>query len=289
MSRAVDPRDQAGRDQRAQWLEDHPFTRQLALPEGMRREPVGDYSVRGSEVRTLATVGSFRVIPRGDLERLSGVLSRDIERLREKELLTTTPFMVGSRRTSIVALTGKGLELPEQHRRDCHESERQTFYAGVARPRELAHDSRLFTAYVEARDHLVKEGNRIKRVVLEQELKSQYQRFLQEPNRGQRDSVGLPRRDRESVARWAAEHDLPVIRGSVRIPDLRIEYEQLDGTRGHEDIEIVTANYRGSHASVTAAAGFSCRRYSSARVGGGGGSNRSGRSRDPRLAEEMWR
>ena len=286
MSREIDPREHTGRDTRPRG--DHPFTRQLALPDGRSREQVGDYRLRGSEIRTLARVGSFRVIPRGDLERLSGVLSRDVERLREAKLLTTTPFMVGSRRTTVVTLTGEGLALLEQHRRDCHESERQTFYAGVARPRELAHDSRLFAAYAEARDRLVKAGSRVTRVVLEQELKSDYQRFLQEPNRGQRYSVGLPRRDRESISRWAAEHDLPVIRGSVRIPDLRIEYEYCDGTRGHEDVEIVTGNYRGSHASSTAAAGFRCHRYPSARVGGTGSSSRGGRARDPRFAEEMW-
>jgi hypothetical protein len=70
---------------------------------------------------------------------------------------------------------------------------------------------------------------------------------------------------------------------------LRVEYERADGTRGHEDIEIVTVNYRGAHASRTAAAGFKCHRYSSARVGGARSSTRGGRSRDPRLAEEMWR
>jgi hypothetical protein len=189
----------------------------------------------------------------------------------------------------VVTLTREGLALLEEHRRDCHQSDRQSFYAGVARPRELAHDSRLFAAYVETREGLVSDGRRVRRVVLEQQLKSEYQRFIQEPNRGQRHSAGLLRRDREAVSKWAKEHDLPVIRGSVRFPDVRIEYECLDGTRGHEDVEIVTGNYRGAHASSTKAAGFKCHGYSSARVGGRSSSNRGGRLRDPRLAEEMWR
>lgn len=290
MSREIDPREHPGRDARGRSPHgDDPFTRQLALPEGRSREQVDDYRLRGSEVRTLATVGSFRVVPRGDLERLSGGISRDVERLRDKGLLTTTPYMVGSRRTTIVSLTREGLAVLEEHRRECQENERQAFYAGIARPKELAHDSRLFAAYVETRDRLVNEGSRVKRVVLEQQLKTEYQRFLQEPNRGERHSAGLPRRDRESVSKWAAEHDLPVSRGSVRFPDLRIEYEQLDGTRGHEDVEIVTPNYRGAHASSTKAAGFKCHGYSSARVGGRSGSKRGGRSPDPRFAEEMWR
>jgi DNA-binding MarR family transcriptional regulator len=290
MFREDDPRDHAGRDARARSAHaDHPFTRQLALPEGRRPEQIGDYRLRGSEVRTLATVGSFRVIPRGDLERLSAANSRDVERLREKGLLATTPYMVGSRRTTVVTLTREGLALLEEHRRDCRQSDLQLFYAGVARPRELAHDSRLFAAYVETRERLANDGSRVKRVVLEQQLKSQYQRFLQEPNRGQRHSAGLLRRDREAVSKWAKEQDLPVIRGSVRFPDMRIEYECLDGTRGHEDVEIVTGNYRGAHAWSTKAAGFKCHGYSSARVGGRSSSNRGGRYRDSRLAEEMWR
>lgn len=290
MSRQVDPREQTGRDTRSRPLnDDYPFTRHLALPEGRSREQVGDYRLRGSESRTLATVGSFRVVPRGDLERLSAGTKREVDRLREMGLLTTTPYMVGSRRTTIVSLTREGLAVLEEHRRGCSEGDRQSFYAGIARPRELAHDSRLFAAYVEARNRLISDGSRVKRVVLEQQLKTEYQRFLQEPNRGHRHSAGLPRRDRDSVSKWAAEHDLPMIRGSVRIPDLRIEYELPDGTRGHEDVEIVTGNYRGAHASSTKAAGFKCHGYSSARVGGRSGSNRGGRPRDSHLAEEMWR
>jgi hypothetical protein len=289
MFREGDPRERAGRDARARSAHaDHPFTRHLALPEGRRPEQIGNYRLRGSEVRTLATVGSFRVIPRDDLERLSETQSRDVERLREKGLMETTPYMVGSRRTTVVTLTREGLALLEGHRRDCQHSARQSFYAGVARPRELAHDSRLFAVYVQSRDRVVSAGSRVRRVVLEQQLKSEYQRFLQEPNRGQRHSAALLRRDRETVSAWAKEHDLPVIRGSVRFPDMRIEYECLDGTRGHEDIEIVTGNYRGAHASATRAAGFKCHGYSSARVGGRSSSNRGGRLRDARLAEEMW-
>jgi hypothetical protein len=289
MFREDDPREHASRDARTRSTQaDNPFTRQLALPEGRRPEQIGDYRLRGSEVRTLATVGSFRVIPRDDLECLSAASSRDVERLRDIGLLITTPYMVGSRRTTVVTLTREGLTLLEDHRRDRHRSDRQLFYAGVARPRELAHDSRLFAVYVQSRDRLVGDGSRVRRVVLEQQLKSEYQRFLQQPNRGQRHSAALLRRDRESVSNWAKEHDLPVIRGSVRFPDMRIEYECLDGTRGHEDIEIVTGNYRGAHASATRAAGFKCHGYSSARVGGRSSSNRSGRLRDPRLAEEMW-
>ena len=47
------------------------FTRDLELPRGPERERVwardSDVRLRGSEVRTLATVGAFHVVPAGDL------------------------------------------------------------------------------------------------------------------------------------------------------------------------------------------------------------------------------
>src|SRR5690349_3619575 len=47
------------------------FTRDLNLPRGLEREIVRDrdreYTLRGSETRTLATVGAFRVVSSRDL------------------------------------------------------------------------------------------------------------------------------------------------------------------------------------------------------------------------------
>lgn len=49
------------------------FTRDLDLPHGLERERVHvpehrrDYRLRGSEVRALATIGAFRVVPANDL------------------------------------------------------------------------------------------------------------------------------------------------------------------------------------------------------------------------------
>ena len=265
------------------------FARSLDLPHGPEREHVDGYWLRGSEVRTLATVGTFRAVPRCDLERHLVAQPREIESLRQAGLLATTPYKIGGRRITIVTLTREGLGLLEGYRRDGRADERQQFHAGVARPRELAHDSRLFTAYLQTRDRLHSEDCNVRRVLLEQELKSEYQRFLQEPNRGRRRSTGVPRRDADAIERWAAERDLPVVGDSVRFPDLRVEYERPDGTLAREDLEIVTENYRGAHAAATAAAGFNCRRYQATRMGGSRNSSKGGRPRDQRLAEEMLR
>ena len=292
MFREDDPRDQHAGAQRDQFRDatrsDDAFTKHLALPHGREREPVDNYRLRGSEVRTLATVGAFRVVPRSDLER-SVATARELDQLRQDGLISTTPYMIGRQRTTVVTLTREGLELLEQHRRDGKPDERQAFYSGVARVKELSHDSRLYAAYRQAHERLTADGAKVRRVVLETELKRDYQRFLQEPNRGRHDSIGLPRRDREAISKWASERDLPVIRGSVRFPDLRIEYESQDGTTQGQDVEVVTENYRGTHAASTAAAGFKCHRVTSTRVGGARGSAKGGRSRDDRLAEEMMR
>jgi hypothetical protein len=132
----------------------------------------------------------------------------------------------------------------------------------------------------------VKEGAHIDRVVLEQDLKREYQAFLQEPNRGRRDSDGRPGRDREEVRRWAEDHDLPFADGRVQFPDFQIEYLWPDGRRDIENVEVLTPHYRGAHVSGKVQAGFTRFRARGARAGG-----RTGRGSkfDPGLAEELLR
>jgi hypothetical protein len=190
---------------------------------------------------------------------------------------------------TIVTLTREGLDLLERHRRDDHRECTQAFYAGVLRPREIGHDCRLYAAFHESQQRLFRRGATVRRVVLEHEMKRDYQRFLQEPNRGVRQSTGRPGRDAEAIRFWASERNIPVVNGAVRFPDLRIEYERPDGTLSREDVEVVTENYRGAHAASTAAAGFNCRRYGSTRVGGSRSATKGARPRSDRLAEEMWR
>ena len=60
------------------------FTQGLDLPRGLDREPVSvddeRYDLRGSEVRTLAVVGSFRVVPIDDLRRARRPSCRPVAR-----------------------------------------------------------------------------------------------------------------------------------------------------------------------------------------------------------------
>lgn len=272
-----------------------PLTRDLDLPRGRTRERVRahgrDYRLSGDDVRTLAAVGTFRVVPAGELrpsaERTPTRPARHLERLREAGLVHTTPYVVGRTRTTLVTLTLQGRDVLETHRRETHGEPQQAFYAGVVKPRELAHDTRLHQAYLRASERLATRGARVRRVVLEEELKRSYQRFLQADNRGRRDSSGRPTRSADAVADWARSHHLPCHDGHVDFPDVRLEYEGPDGRRAVEDIEVVTPHYRGAHAAAKVRAGFSRYRAVGARLGGAGAGGRGGRGRDVRLAEEL--
>ena len=271
------------------------LTRDLDLPRGRSRERVRahgrDYRLTGDDVRTLAAMGVFRVVPVGELRPSAAQTptrpSRNVERLRDVGLVTTTPYIVGRTRTSLATLTERGRDLLETHRRPDRDGPRQAFYAGVSKPRELAHDTRLHQAYLTAAERLSARGVRVRRVVLEDELKRDYQRFLQAHNRGRSDSEGTPTRDADAIAEWARAHQLPYHDHHLSFPDVRLECEDLDGRSLVEDIEVVTPHYRGAHAAAKARSGFTRFRAVGARLGGSGGASRGGRGRDARLAEEL--
>jgi hypothetical protein len=271
------------------------FTRDLELPRGTSRERVRvndrEYRLSGDDVRVLATVGAFRVVSAAELRepnpRTPTRPARDLERLRELGLVETVPYVVGRTRTTLVTLTGHGRDVLEGARRPGPQSDRQSFHVGITKPRELAHDSRVYSAYMKAAERLAERGEPVRRVVLEEDLKREYQRFLQSENRTRRERGETPEERNEAVARWAQERQLPYGDGHVQFPDARIEYDGRDGRRSVEDIEVVTPHYRGAHAAAKVRAGFTRYRAVGARLGGLRTTGRSGRSVDPRLAEEL--
>ena len=274
---AVDPRDV--------------FTQGLALPRGLDREPVfvgnEQYDLRGSEVRTLATVGAFRVVAIDDLrdhgDRAADLWHGDFEHLRSEGLIRHIASVDRETGTDLVTLTAQGRELLESYRSPGHEPW-QTFHDGVARERELVHDAQLYRAYLRVSERLVEQGAHVERVILEQDLRREYQVFLQEPNRGRADSDGRPARDRDDVRRWAEDHDLPFADGRVQFPDFQIESFSPDGRRDIENVEVLTPHYRGAHAAGKVSAGFTRFRGIGARAGGKTG---RGSRFDPGLAEEL--
>jgi hypothetical protein len=255
------------------------FLRDLDLPRGSERELVHDrdrdYTLSGAESRTLATVGAFRVVSERDLldPREDGF---DLRHLESQGLVQRVPLNENER---AVTLTNDGRGLLERHR-DNPSEHRQAFYSGADKARERSHDAQLYRAYVNAAERLQAREARILRVELDRELKREYQRFLQERNRDDPDSDGRPDRTPEEIQEWATEHELPYFDDQVHFPDVRIEYEDVNGDIRWEDLEVTTEHYRGGHASSAARSGFSIH------SGGGGG---RGAPFDPRAAEEFLR
>lgn len=265
------------------------FAGHVDLPRGRDREHVHhrghDYTLRGSESRTLSSVGAFRVIPASDLrdtfDKPLEPRHGELWHLREAGLVQTVRI---DRDHTVVTLTREGRDLLESRRWDREpdrpERDRQAFHDGIQRPRELKHDAELYRAYLEEAERLHDMGADIHRVVLENELKAEYQEFLQERNRDREDADGRPHRTIGEIREWAEEHHLPCDdRGHVMFPDARIEYE-LDGLDRTLDVEVMTVHYRGAHASSKARSGFS---LSFAGRSGRRGGGRSGVG----LAEEM--
>jgi len=174
----------------------------------------------------------------------------------------------------------------ESHRgRD--QDARQEFYAGLKRERELEHDAQVYEAYLSVAERLDARDAHIQRVVLDYELKREYQQWLHERDREREDYDGHPDRDEREVEQWALEHNLPYFDEQVHFPDLRIEFREHDGRRNHENVEVVTIHYRGAHGAAAARSGFTSYRGSSARIGGGNSSGRRGGGRNGGLAEEF--
>jgi hypothetical protein len=243
------------------------------------------YEVNGAESRMLATVGAFRVVAESDLLDGRDDIRKAQRHLEQEGLLRTSPLSSDDR---AIALTDRARDLLEANRYerdDLSREPRQMFWAGLRKPRELTHDTNVYRAYQRAEERLRDGGGRVRRVVLDYELKRDYQRFLHERNRGKKDCDGRPDREPEEIALWAREHELPYDDGHVRLPDARIEYEDRDGRSRHEDLEVVTGHYRGAHASSAAKSGLTCYLSIGSSVGGRGG----GRTAHPRIIEELLR
>jgi hypothetical protein len=205
--------------------------------------------------------------------------------LREQGLVETT--RVPGYRDHAVSLTKAGRSLLESHR-DRIQDTHQTFYAGLARERELEHDLQVYRACEQAEARLLERRAHIERVVLDHELKSEYQRWLHERDRDRDDYDGHPDRTPEEIGEWARQHHLPYFDDEVHFPDARIEYQEPDGRWEREDIEVVTPHYRGAHGASIARSGFSCYGGTSLRISGRCGGGRGG-GRLGGFAEELWR
>jgi hypothetical protein len=255
----------------------------LSLPRGSAREAVRVrdqvYRLRESEARALATVGAFRVVRADDLQPVRSsrdAWSGDIRALAEQGLVQTRTIEVNRASVAVVVLTREGKHVLDAHRTEAN-GHRQEFHAGLVKPREIAHDSQTYRLYQAEAARIEEEGGRVQRVVLDNELKRDYQTFL---NRADRPEDATSEDERDAFARASG---LAVVDGHLELPDLRIEYETADGRVEYRDVELVTEHYSRSQVAGKAAAGFALYRA----AGAGGSSRRGGTPFDPHHLERL--
>lgn len=257
----------------------------LTLPRGPDREPVEVrehvYRLRESESRILATVGAFRVVRADDLQPTHSsrdVWTGDLRSLADQGLVQSRTVEVNREPIAVVVLTHAGKEVLDTHRTS-EESRPQAFHAGLVKPREIAHDSQLYRLYQAEAERIEHAGGHVTRVVLDYELKREYQTFLNRPDRPEdADSA-------DEMVSFAGAAALPFVDGHLELPDLRIEYEAADGRLESRDVELVTEHYSRAQLAGKAAAGFALYRA----VGAGRTRGTGGTPIDPHHLDRLLR
>lgn len=259
----------------------------LSLPKGPDRQPVRVrdevYRLRESEARTLATVGVFRVVRADDLQPTPSSRDAwrgDLRTLAEQGLVQMRTVEVNRESTVVVVLTRSGKRLLQASRVPGDRRE-QEFHAGLVKPREIAHDSQMYRLYQAEATHIEAEGGRVDRIVLDYELKRDYQTFL---NRSDKPEGTGAHDDMHAFAETAK---LPVIDDHLELPDLRIEYETADGRLEYRDVELVTEHYSRGQLAGKGAAGFALYRAAGAGRARGQGARRGGTPFDPHHLERL--
>ena len=210
------------------------------------------YRVRTSEIATMVEVGKFRAIAQEDLTEFAygsdkDRMRPDVENLIRQGLVQMKSIPdeeKGSRQ--LLTLTKVGHRFLTENR---FAAKDQALYFGFAKPREAHHDADLYKLYQKAAAKIEQGGGRNLRVVLDYELKKRVYHDLAK--------LGPDRASAESKRTVAERHGLQVVRGKIPLPDVRIEYDTLDGERARVDIELATSHYRFRNLAEKVRAGFS--------------------------------
>jgi hypothetical protein len=209
------------------------------------------YQLRPSEHAALQQVGTFRVVNARDLQEFlyagnRTMANQDLRSLTEQGLMRRHTMAGQGRgpRLAVVSLTRDGVALVRQAA-----PEGQVMYDGFVKPREVPHDAALYRMYHAASRRIEQGGGRVRRVVLDYELKRQIQQRLNAPGV----STGAVDALRQQVA---SDHGLRVVDGTIQIPDLRLEYETSSGDTARVDLELATEHYKPSQLAAKARAGF---------------------------------
>jgi hypothetical protein len=130
----------------------------------------------------------------------------------------------------------------------------QRVYAGFVKPREVFHDAAIYRMYHAEAAKIERAGGRIRRVVLDYELKERVYRPLAKA-RAKGAAPGSEKYVRRQ-AEIARQNQLKVVGGKIPLPDLRIEYDTAACAGAHVDLELATHHYRGASLRAKAEAGF---------------------------------
>jgi DNA-binding MarR family transcriptional regulator len=246
------------------------------------------YQLRGSESRTLDTLGTFRVVLTRDL--VADIYTGDTRRFAQ-DLRSLQAQGLVARRTfasdrmghsqAMLTLTDAGRDLLETHRASSRFSpdSGRPVYAGWGKPRELVHDASLYRMFQLEAERIANAGGTIQRVVLDDELKRQLYGIVNAETQ-------LSAASRQArLIELAHTFEVPVVDGHVQLPDVRIEYETPSGEQARVDLELATDHYHAGHLAAKQRAGFTLysaaghvgRGMRSLRTSGGGG----GASFDP--------
>jgi hypothetical protein len=209
-----------------------------------------------AERAVLNDVGRFRTVAVADLEqaRYQGhrsLLDRDVNRLVAMGLLERRTVALDARGKTgtFLALTRRGKLLLKRSSSNQGE-DTQALYHGFVKPREIVHDAGVYRMYLAEAERIEREGGRVRRVILDFELKKRAYSPLAKAH----DLPPLEYAERQHEI--AKENGLQVIDGHLVLPDLRVEYEDAQGVARRVDLELATRNYRAAHIRSKAAAGF---------------------------------
>jgi DNA-binding MarR family transcriptional regulator len=216
---------------------------------GLEREHF--HSLPDSDVQTLTEIGIFRALEFNDLARHR--YHSDLIEARKHLAKLSRAGLVRSRisypeRAVYVTLTPAGHQYlatsPER------ENSRQQLYHGFVKTREARHDAALYRLYQQESGRIERMGGRVRRIVLDFELKHSINRRLANLNSLSR---AEQIRERRQIAQ---DHGLRVVNGKITLPDLRLEYEGPDQQLAKVDLELVTKHYHRGLLAARAKAGF---------------------------------
>lgn len=212
------------------------------------------YEWSETEQAVIAEIGKFRTLDQEDVERVffrsnPKQFRADLDHLAKQGLLLRRSVSVGKNGDTrrVVVLSKRAKKLIQHHRLVV---DGQAVYAGFVKPAEVSHDASIYRMYEAEAAQIEARGGSIRRVLLDFEFKKEIYAVLNKS--ADYGDIAYTRRQ-EDLAKL---HDLPIVDGKISLPDLRIEYDNPDGSRAHIDLELATENYRPGHMSQKVRAGF---------------------------------